>query len=102
MFAGAKGTSYSALLPGQDDEVVAYHSSGGVSGSSGGVVLQSGRLVLQRPDDRARPGRRRPAKWSYHTVAFRDDGESYGHYLNGNWGGIVGRMLPDMVTLATE
>src|SRR4029453_988816 len=36
MYAGAKGALYSAILPGQDDEVVAYHSSGAVSGSSGG------------------------------------------------------------------
>ena len=35
MFAGAKGTLYSFVLPGQDDEAIAYHSSGGVSGSSG-------------------------------------------------------------------
>jgi hypothetical protein len=34
-FAGAKGTVYSGLLPGQDDDVIAYHSSGGVSGTAG-------------------------------------------------------------------
>jgi hypothetical protein len=34
-FAAAQGTYYSALLPGQDDEAVSYHSTGGVSGSSG-------------------------------------------------------------------
>ena len=34
-FAGAAGTLYSAVLPGQDDEVVAYHSTGGVSGAAG-------------------------------------------------------------------
>ena len=33
MFAGASGTAYSWLLPGQDDEVVAYHSSGAVAGT---------------------------------------------------------------------
>ena len=31
MFAGSKGTAYSGVLPGQDDEAVAYHSTGGVS-----------------------------------------------------------------------
>ncbi|MBL8511127.1 MAG: hypothetical protein JNM52_05730, partial [Betaproteobacteria bacterium] len=31
MFAGASGTLYSGILPGQDDEAVSYHSSGGVS-----------------------------------------------------------------------
>ena len=35
MYAGASGTLYSFVLPGQDDEAIAYHSSGGVSGSSG-------------------------------------------------------------------
>ena len=25
MFAGAKGTLYSGILPGQDDEAIAYH-----------------------------------------------------------------------------
>ncbi|MFP5393926.1 MAG: hypothetical protein ACLGI6_20690, partial [Gammaproteobacteria bacterium] len=37
MYAGARGTAYSFLLPGQDDEVVAYHSSGAVSGNAGGA-----------------------------------------------------------------
>jgi len=36
------------LLPGQDDEAVAYHSTGGVSGSAGQVLLQPRRLVLRR------------------------------------------------------
>jgi hypothetical protein len=31
-----QGHAYSGILPGQDDEAVAYHSSGGVAGSSGG------------------------------------------------------------------
>lgn len=34
MFAGASGTLYSSILPGQDDEAIAYHSSGGVSGTA--------------------------------------------------------------------
>ena len=29
-------------------------------------------------------------KWSYHSVAFRDDNEAYNHYANSNWAGIVG------------
>ena len=31
MFAGAKGTLYSGILPGQDDEALSYHSTGGLS-----------------------------------------------------------------------
>ena len=86
MFAGAKGTVYSGILPGQDDEAVSYHSTGGVSGSSGGSLLQPGRLVLRRhltPGTAACSDGR--AKWSYHTVQLRDDGEAYNHYANGNW-----------------
>ena len=102
MYAGAKGTSYSAFLPGQDDEVVAYHSSGAVSGSSGGSYcnprdwfcndLTTGSGVVEGGK----------SKWGNHTVQFRDDGEGYNHYLNGSWGGIVGRMLPDVAALANE
>jgi hypothetical protein len=35
MYAAAKGTLFAALLPGQDDEVVAYHSAGGTAGATG-------------------------------------------------------------------
>ncbi|HNF98878.1 MAG TPA: hypothetical protein PK493_16390, partial [Pseudomonadota bacterium] len=34
-YAGASGTLYSAILPGQDDEAVAYHTTGGVAGTAG-------------------------------------------------------------------
>ena len=36
------------------------------------------------------------AKWSNHSVVFRDDGESYNHYTNGNWGGVVSKVRADM------
>ena len=97
MYAGAKGTLYSWLLPGQDDEVVAYHSSGGVSGSSGAAFCNPrdwfcNDLTLGfAVNEGWRP------KWANHYVAFRDDGESYGHYTNGNWQGIVSRVVADMV-----
>lgn len=100
MFAGSKGTAYSGTLPGQDDEAVAYHSTGGVSGTGGFCndgdwfcdgVLTTGSssttgLVL--------------AKWSYHTVSLRDNSEQYNHYAAGNWAGIVGPVRQDMVTYA--
>jgi hypothetical protein len=100
MYAGAKGTAYSGTLPGQDDEVVAYHSAGGVSGSGGAsfcnprdwwcndLTLGSG----------ANEGGR--AKWSNHTVAFRDDSESLDHYTRGNWQGVVSRLRTDMEAYA--
>ncbi len=100
MYAGAKGTGYSALLPGQDDEVVAYHSSGGVSGSGGASFCNPrdwfcNDLTLGTANNEG--GR---AKWSYHSVQFRDDGQAFSHSLNGNWQGIAGRMRVDMELLA--
>lgn len=100
MFTGAKGTLYSGILPGQDDEAVAYHSAGGVSGSSGGGFCNPSDWLC---DDltlgtAANQGGR--AKWSYHSVQFRDDAEALNHYTNGNWGGVVSKVRADMVTFA--
>jgi len=96
MYAGAKGTLYSGALPGQDDEAVAYHSSGGISGSSGGAYCNPSDFAcndLTLGTAAAEGGR---AKWTNHTVAFRDDGETVNHYTNGNWGGVVGKVRADM------
>lgn len=96
MHAGARGTLYSFVLPGQDDEVVAYHSAGAVSGSSGASYCNPSDWLcndLTLGTAAAQGGR---AKWSYHSVAFRDDGESVNHYAGGNWGGIVGKVRADM------
>jgi len=97
MFAGAKGTLYSGILPGQDDEAVAYHSSGGVSGSSGGSYCNPGDWfcdgTLSLGTAATSNGR---AKWTNHTVSFRDDNESYNHYTSGNWGGVVSKVRADM------
>ena len=94
MFAGAKGTLYSFALPGQDDEAVSYHSSGGVA-STGSYCNPSDWFcdVLSlgtAPTQNGRP------KWANHSVRLRDDGEAYNHYLNGNWGGIVAPMRAHM------
>ena len=102
MYAGAKGGLNSILLPGQDDEVVAYHSSGGVSGSSGGTFCNPGDWFcndLTLGTDTNQGGR---PKWAYHSVVFRDDAQAYNHYLNGNWGGIVALMKADMASSATR
>jgi hypothetical protein len=96
MFAGAKGTLYSFLLPGQDDEVVAYHSSGAISGSSGGSYCNPADWFcndLTLGTAAAQGGR---AKWANHSVKFRDDRESFNHYGAGNWLGIIGQMRADM------
>jgi hypothetical protein len=99
MFAGAKGTLYSGTLPGQDDEAVAYHTTGGVSVT--GAFCNPGDLfcdgTLNTGTSATSDGK---AKWSYHSVKLRDDGEIYNHYASGNWAGIVGPVRNDMVTYA--
>ncbi|QYF94049.1 hypothetical protein KY495_02085 [Massilia sp. PAMC28688] len=100
MYAGAKGTAYSGILPGQDDEVVAYHSTGGMSGSAGAGFCNPSDWFcndLTLGTAAAEGGR---AKWSNHSVVFRDDAEAYNHYANGNWGGIVGVVRNAMVNSA--
>lgn len=96
MFAGAKGTLYSFILPGQDDEAIAYHSSGGISGTSGGSYCNPADWLcndLTLGTAAAQGGR---AKWTNHNVKFRDDAEAVNHYASGNWGGIVGKVRADM------
>ena len=100
MFAGAKGTLYSSVLPGQDDEVVAYHSTGGVSGSSGASFCNPSDWFCNDLNLGTANNEGGSAKWSYHTVKFRDDGESYNHYTNGAWGGIVSVVRTDVVNNA--
>jgi len=100
MYAGARGTLYSGLLPGQDDEVEAYHSAGGVSGNSGRSLCNPGDWFcddLRLGTDTNQGG---STKWAWHSVAFRDDGEDYNHYTNGSWGGIVSVMRTAMVANA--
>jgi len=100
MYAGAKGTLYSALLPGQDDEAVAYHSSGGVSGSAGAAYCNPADWLCNdltlgtAVNEGGRP------KWNNHSVVFRDDAESYNHYTNGSWAGVVSLVRADMVNSA--
>jgi hypothetical protein len=89
MYAGAKGTLYSGILPGQDDEAVAYHSTGGVSGSSGGSYCNPSDWFCNDLTLGSGANEGGMAKWSYHSVSFRDDNEAYNHYTNGNWEGIV-------------
>ncbi|MFN3789906.1 hypothetical protein [Massilia sp.] len=100
MYAGARGTLYSGLLPGQDDEVVAYHSSGGVAGSSGRSLCNPGDWFCNDLTLGSANNQGGSAKWSYHSVMFRDDGEDYNHYLGGNWGGVAGVVREGVVNTA--
>lgn len=112
MFAGADGTLWSSELPGQDDQVVAYHSAGGVSGSPeswcnqsgdafcyGGLTLGTGKASgWWFNSDRS--------KWSNHYVQFMDTYESYMHlpwstaWGGQDWGEIISLERQDMITYA--
>lgn len=100
MYAGSKGTLYSFVLPGQDDEAIAYHSSGGVSGSSGAAFCNPSDWLCNDLTLGTAANQGGRAKWSYHSVRFRDDAESLDHYTRGNWGGIVSKVRADMAANA--
>jgi hypothetical protein len=98
MFSGAKGTLYAAALPGQDDEVIAYHSSGGMAAT--GSFCNPGDWFCDGTLNTGSGATGSVAKWSYHSVSARDDGESYNHYTSGSWAGIMSLVRQDMVTYA--
>jgi hypothetical protein len=100
MYAGAKGAAYSATLPGQDDEVVAYHSAGGVSGSSGAAFCNPSDWFCNDLTLGSEPNQGGRPKWSYHHVTLRDDAEGYDHYTKRNWAGTVSRLRADMEAYA--
>ena len=100
MFAGAKGMLYSGLLKGQDDEAVSYHSTGGVSGTAAGAWCNSSDWFCNDLTLGTAACEGGQAKWSFHSVDFRDDNEAYNHYANGSWGGIVGKVREDVATYA--
>lgn len=100
MYAGAKGTLYSGTLPGQDDEAVAYHSTGGVSGSAGQGLCNPADWLCNDLTLGTAANEGGSTKWSYHSVSFRDDAEAYNHYANNNWQGIISVVRNDVVTYA--
>lgn len=89
-YAGARGTAYSFLLPGQDDEVVAYHSSGGAAGSGARSLCNPGDWFCDDLTYGTARNQGGSVKWSWHSVALRDDAEQYNHYGDGSWSGIIG------------
>lgn len=100
MYAAARGALYSFALPGQDDEVVAYHSAGGVSGSSGSSFCNPGDWFCNDLTLGSGTNQGGRPKWAWHSVVFRDDGEDYGHYTNRAWGGVTSLVRRDMENLA--
>lgn len=99
MYAGANGTLYSGILPGQDDEAVAYHSTGGVAGSSGQALCNPADWLCNDLTLGTAANEGGSVKWAYHSVTFRDDAEAYNHYTTA-WNGIVSVVRTDMVTYA--
>jgi len=100
MYAGAKGTLYSGILPGQDDEAVAYHSTGGIAGNAGQSLCNPSDWFCNDLTLGTAANEGGSVKWAYHSVAFRDDAEAYNHYANGNWQGIISVVRAAMVSNA--
>jgi len=99
MFAGAKGTLYSGTLPGQDDEAVSYHSTGGVSATGG--FCNPGDWFCDGSLSTGTSGTSNgKALWSFHSVDIRDDSEGYNHYSSGTWSGIIAPVRSDIVAYA--
>ncbi len=99
-FAGAAGTLYSAALPGQDDEAVAYHTTGGVAGTAGASFGNPSDWFSNDLTLGTAACEGGAVKWTNHTVSFRDDNEAYNHYAAGNWAGIIGPVRSYVVTNA--
>lgn len=105
MFGGASGTWYAGTLPGQDDEAVSYHSTLGIA-TTASVCNWSDYFC----DDYARVNSSKTgwiewyhsgyALWSNRKTQLIDQSESYNHYTNGAWGGIVSPVRSDMVANA--
>lgn len=100
MFAGANGSVQSFIMPGQDDQAVAYHSAGGVAGSGGRALCNPGNWFCNDLTLGNAKNEGGSVKWSNHYVKFRDDGEKYAHQANGNWEGVVSLVRADMATNA--
>ncbi|MGZ5198884.1 MAG: hypothetical protein ACXWC4_03865 [Telluria sp.] len=98
MYTGAVGNGDSWLLPGDDDKVVAYHSSAAVAGANGGAYCNWGSwdwwcTWLTLGMDLNTNGW---PKWANHWVVYRDDSRTYDHYTNGRWEGPVSMVRYDM------
>jgi hypothetical protein len=96
LFAGAMGGIYSLALPGQDDNAVAYHSSGGVAGSSGASYCNPSDWFCDDLTLGTAPTQNGRPKWANHSVRLRDDRAVYGHSIGSNWGGIVAPLRAHM------
>jgi hypothetical protein len=100
LFAGADGAVYSGLLPGQDDSVIAYHSSGGLSET--GSFCNPGDWfcdsTLELGDAPSSKDGQPVPKWANHQVSLRDDAQAYTHVTSSAWTGIVEPMRDDIAS----
>ena len=97
MYTGAKGTAYSFVLPGQDDEAVSYHSSGGIAGTGGTDLCNPSDWLCNDLTLGTAANEGGSKKWTNHTVKFRDDKEAYDHYAKSNWLGVISLVRADVV-----
>jgi len=100
MYAGAAGIANATILPGQDDEIVAYHSSGAVAGSAGANLGNPADWFTNDLTLGTSANEGGSTKWSNHSVVLRDDNEVYNHFTAGNWAGIVAPMRSDVALYA--
>ena len=79
---------------------MSYHSAGGIAGSGGAGFCNPKDWLCNDLTLGTAAAEGGKAKWGYHNVKFRDDGETVNHYTNGNWGGVVSKVRADMVANA--
>lgn len=99
-YAGAAGALQSGILPGQDDEAVAYHSTGGVSGLTGASFGNPSDFLSNDLTMGTAACEGGATKWTNHSVRFRDNGEIYNHYAASNWLGIIAPVRADVAAYA--
>lgn len=99
-YSGAAGAIYGAVFPGKDNEVVAYHSTGGMSEVGSFCNPEDVFSCLGPTLEMGDAPSGDTAKWAYHWVAYRDDAEVLDHFGNGVWGGIIGPMRSDVAAQA--
>jgi hypothetical protein len=100
LYAAAKGTLNANLLPGQDDEFVAYHSAGGTAGATGTALGNPADFFANDLTLGTAANEGGSVKWSYHSLSFRDEAEAYAHQTLGSWAGIVSLVRAAMDTYA--
>ena len=74
--------------------------AGAAAGSGGRSLCNPGDWFCNDLTLDSGPNQGGSAKWAFHSVVFRDDGEDYGHYTARNWAGVTSLVRRDMEALA--